>query len=253
MIEGIGKDNDNVITKTPSIKTIDECLYVKQKTMKEEINLSTIRERSNDNENERSPNVSEKSQVKERKKICRICLESESEAPEGNPLIIPCKCEGSIKYVHKLCIKKWIAINKIDISNAHCEICGTKFNIKVAETLKLDKKKAKSFVIQSSIFMMIIFALLIAFGVSLIKILVDKNMINKDSLTYYYLGVFSIIIIICSIIIFCIVIEYKSRCYYKEKGDWEVLGFVDKSGMNTSSSQLIKIPNENALMNNYVT
>lgn len=35
---------------------------------------------------------------------CRFCFEG----PEaGNPLINPCKCIGSMKYVHVQCIKKW--------------------------------------------------------------------------------------------------------------------------------------------------
>lgn len=36
---------------------------------------------------------------------CRICLEEGSEA---NPLIVPCKCTGSIRFVHTACIREWI-------------------------------------------------------------------------------------------------------------------------------------------------
>lgn len=38
--------------------------------------------------------------------LCRICqmgLESPS-----NPLIEPCRCTGSLQYVHQDCIKKWL-------------------------------------------------------------------------------------------------------------------------------------------------
>ena len=48
---------------------------------------------------------------------CKICLEEEAgkeggEVPvdenEGNTLIIPCDCRGSVGYVHQKCIKMWI-------------------------------------------------------------------------------------------------------------------------------------------------
>ena len=40
---------------------------------------------------------------------CRICLDSGS-TPE-NPLIAPCRCTGSIKYVHKSCFLKWLKVS----------------------------------------------------------------------------------------------------------------------------------------------
>jgi RING-variant domain len=37
---------------------------------------------------------------------CRICLD-ESET-EKNPLITPCKCIGSVRYIHFDCLKAWL-------------------------------------------------------------------------------------------------------------------------------------------------
>ena len=53
---------------------------------------------------------------------CRICFSSKDK------LISPCKCSGSIKYVHKKCLKKWIK-NKAENKDS-CEICGEKYIIK---------------------------------------------------------------------------------------------------------------------------
>jgi E3 ubiquitin-protein ligase MARCH6 len=47
-------------------------------------------------------------------KACRICHESD------DPLFYPCKCSGSIKYVHAECLKQWLRINK----KKKCEVCG---------------------------------------------------------------------------------------------------------------------------------
>ena len=58
------------------------------------------------------------------KKICRICLEIGN---KNNPLISPCLCEGSIKYVHQSCLKKWLIKSKIRPELSRCEICKDKY------------------------------------------------------------------------------------------------------------------------------
>ena len=44
---------------------------------------------------------------KQKGKICRICL-SEEDDPIKNPLICPCTCKGSMKYIHYDCLKNWL-------------------------------------------------------------------------------------------------------------------------------------------------
>jgi hypothetical protein len=58
---------------------------------------------------------------------------------EENPLVRPCTCSGSLKYIHLKCLKHWIntrSYDKVDsteictiyiIKPAECEICKTKF------------------------------------------------------------------------------------------------------------------------------
>lgn len=47
--------------------------------------------------------------------LCRICYDESLK----EPLICPCKCSGSIKWVHESCLKKWI-----DLSNkTQCPQC----------------------------------------------------------------------------------------------------------------------------------
>lgn len=38
---------------------------------------------------------------------CRICLIGEIDE-ENNPLITPCKCSGSVQYIHVQCLKQWL-------------------------------------------------------------------------------------------------------------------------------------------------
>ena len=71
-------------------------------------------------------------------RICRICyLEEESEL--DNPLVHPCKCSGSLKYIHLKCLKHWIMtkscqkVEESDFCNVflfkevECEICKMQF------------------------------------------------------------------------------------------------------------------------------
>ncbi|XP_064610246.1 E3 ubiquitin-protein ligase MARCHF8-like isoform X2 [Liolophura sinensis] len=52
--------------------------------------------------------------------ICRIChCESEPDAP----LMSPCLCSGSMKYVHQTCLQKWIKSSE----NKACELCKYDF------------------------------------------------------------------------------------------------------------------------------
>lgn len=40
-------------------------------------------------------------------KVCRICLDEEEDISCGNPFITPCKCTGSMKYIHLKCLREW--------------------------------------------------------------------------------------------------------------------------------------------------
>ncbi|KAK6543975.1 hypothetical protein TWF694_000693 [Orbilia ellipsospora] len=51
---------------------------------------------------------------------CRICR---SEGTQEEPLYHPCKCSGSIKYVHQECLMEWLQHSQ----KKHCELCKTSF------------------------------------------------------------------------------------------------------------------------------
>jgi hypothetical protein len=59
-------------------------------------------------------------------KQCRIC-HSGAES-RSNPLISPCRCNGTMKYVHTACLIRWLEVSseKFWPTNV-CELCGFKF------------------------------------------------------------------------------------------------------------------------------
>ena len=81
-----------------------------------------------------------KSAEKSNKPICRICLSEEYE--KANPLIHPCNCDGTMKYIHLECLKLLIQskIKKTEndfckiltFKRIECEICKTVFPEKIS-------------------------------------------------------------------------------------------------------------------------
>ncbi|KAF9696628.1 hypothetical protein EKO04_005400 [Ascochyta lentis] len=57
---------------------------------------------------------------KEDADTCRICR---GEGTDDEPLFYPCKCSGSIKYVHQECLMEWLSHTQ----KKHCELCKTSF------------------------------------------------------------------------------------------------------------------------------
>ncbi|KAF2200777.1 hypothetical protein GQ43DRAFT_417290 [Delitschia confertaspora ATCC 74209] len=51
---------------------------------------------------------------------CRICR---GEGSLDEPLFYPCKCSGSIKFVHQDCLMEWLSHSQ----KKHCELCKTPF------------------------------------------------------------------------------------------------------------------------------
>jgi len=44
-------------------------------------------------------------------KACRICLDDMEE--EDNPFITPCKCAGSMKFIHLKCLREWLDSKRV--------------------------------------------------------------------------------------------------------------------------------------------
>ncbi|KAM6962773.1 E3 ubiquitin-protein ligase MARCHF2 isoform 1-T1 [Aplochiton taeniatus] len=53
--------------------------------------------------------------------ICRIC----HEGPNGEGLLSPCDCTGTLGSVHKSCLEKWLSSS----NTSYCELCHTEFTI----------------------------------------------------------------------------------------------------------------------------
>ncbi|KDQ20685.1 hypothetical protein BOTBODRAFT_26700 [Botryobasidium botryosum FD-172 SS1] len=60
-------------------------------------------------------------------KQCRICLGGEEEVPEQGRLIRPCRCKGTIRYVHVGCLNTWRATSASTSAYWACPQCGFRY------------------------------------------------------------------------------------------------------------------------------
>ena len=56
---------------------------------------------------------------------CRICLEKD----DIKNLIHPCKCRGTVKYVHEKCLIQWIETTGNNLFKKKCSICNENYLI----------------------------------------------------------------------------------------------------------------------------
>ncbi|CAI4065401.1 hypothetical protein N7582_003012 [Saccharomyces uvarum] len=84
---------------------------------------------------------------------CRICR---GDATDDNPLFHPCKCKGSIKYMHESCLLEWVASKNIDISkpgaDVKCDICHYPIQFKTIYAENMPEKIPFSLLLSKSIF-----------------------------------------------------------------------------------------------------
>ena len=114
--------------KEIGIKSEDELFLLKNQKQE---NLE-----KNENLEVNNDKVKQMKSTETSQKLCRICyLEDDT---EKNPLIQPCQCSGSMKYIHLNCLKQWIGTrNYINIESSEfcsiflikeidCELCKNK-------------------------------------------------------------------------------------------------------------------------------
>lgn len=52
------------------------------------------------------------------------------ESEPERPLYYPCKCSGSIRFVHQDCLLQWLKVKANNISESKCELCGESYKFR---------------------------------------------------------------------------------------------------------------------------
>ena len=114
-----------------------------------------------------SPNIDVQKALQETKdvNICRIC-QSEDNTLE-DPLISPCKCAGSIKYIHAKCMQEWYKSKLVSrcirntssysIRGLECELCKQRFSMsiehkgKIIDLINICRPKTGAYIVIESV------------------------------------------------------------------------------------------------------
>ena len=64
--------------------------------------------------------LSEKLKHDLEERVCRICMDSGTDA-----LLSPCRCKGTMQFVHEECLKTWLVSQEGSIDEYKCELCKT--------------------------------------------------------------------------------------------------------------------------------
>lgn len=158
--------------------------------------------------------------ISNEEKTCRICLDTS----ESSNFIRPCKCSGSVKYIHEECLKAWLVSLNKDLSESKCEICSTKYKMKMIIMRKCRPNESCTDGLSHCLFIPILFAVK-AMLIIIVYLLAEKYF-NSSSTTEqkgYTIALTVTCLIADIIIIILIVNSFKQACYGSRMEDWSIL------------------------------
>lgn len=176
---------------------------------------------------------------------CRICLENEEESNEK--LISPCKCTGSVKYVHGGCLIKSVE----SLTKMNCEICQETYYFKVNfKRVYTNQRICRT--IEIAAFSSVVWAVII-FLVALLIYFVAVNVADVSEN-----GKHIALIAICSVAGACIIgstmYNFIIRKYYiLTMKDWEIVEkdlFIENKTMKNNLVNMLNRRNTNPNPNN---
>ena len=80
-------------------------------------------------------------QMEKIERFCKICFENYEDLSTGK-LIAPCKCAGSVMFIHEECLKTWLISQNSDLKIASCELCHNYYKMDFKFGLKFYPKEA---------------------------------------------------------------------------------------------------------------
>ena len=137
---------------------------------------------------------------------CRICFQDSSD----NNLITPCKCKGSIQFVHRACLEEWREKSTNKEDKVRCRICNEKYQFE-GENKKELKRILGYSILFITFFLSCAIVNLFIFFVNRIILLLYQGQIYlfsyqsfsgeiKDDILYFY----SVYLVICLSGMYCI-------------------------------------------------
>jgi len=153
---------------------------------------------------------------------CRICLEPEE---NDNPLLTPCLCTGSVKYIHEQCLKVWLVAKETDLEKVRCELCKAYFEMK----FRFKHKCAPCDLCEENIAHWFFMPLLCAVFCMLILIayVILKKLKSFEEERIYTMVLLGTCGLSCLMIVYLCYNSVKEACFTEELCDWVILSRTD--------------------------
>lgn len=165
-------------------------------------------------------------------KMCRICLESEISKEK---FIRPCKCSGSVRFVHEECLKSWLVSLNKELDGSKCEICSTQYRMDFIIKRKfLPRESCKNGGAHCFFIPILVTVMVMLF---IIVYLLAKKYLNNDSTTEQkaYTIALTLAFVIAGIVMIVLTINsLKAACFTPKMETWKILSqvFVEEIEVN---------------------
>ena len=115
-------------------------------------------------------------------RACKICFD-ETDGPTVGKIIAPCKCAGSVRWIHDECLKTWLVSQNKDINTAACELCHHTYRMDFTYKVKFYPQ----LVLEDGIINLItlIFMLLLVLGLSFVMYLLFEKWLGLNFRVFY--------------------------------------------------------------------
>jgi hypothetical protein len=154
-------------------------------------------------------------------KACRICLNTDG---GSETFIHPCKCAGSIKYVHEECLKTWLASLGKDLELSKCELCHTRYEMSfLIKRRCLPKDSCKNGAAHCLFIPILVAVMLMLFII--VYLLANKYFTSNNSAEQQaYTIALALVCFIAGIVIIVLIINSVSQaCYAPKLEGWRIL------------------------------
>ena len=91
--------------------------------------------------------------------VCRICFEGTPADDPSNPLVSPCHCAGSLRFIHVNCLRRWLdgqlQVKQFDegggsyyIRTINCEICKSVYSKSIYESILIPRPQVPHIILE---------------------------------------------------------------------------------------------------------
>lgn len=125
---------------------------------------------------------------------CRICFDEDE---DDTNMIVPCKCKGSSKYIHRQCLDTWRAQNPEGDNFKRCNQCrfvyiidhGPEFDREKAHHTYSKRIKTEKYIVYGTILFALVVTMYILYMFNLVNYIPFNWFKSRYILTYFLLAV----------------------------------------------------------------